>query len=99
MSEAVPAFLQLKVFTPQKLLVEEDVQEVSLPSLEGLLGILPGHRPLLVVLGDGDLSCKSAHKERTFTVSGGYAEVQTDSVRVFTRLKDKNGQESDQGRG
>ena len=99
MNEGVPSSLKLKVITPQKLLVDEEVQEVALPSLEGLLGILPGHRPLLVALGEGDLSYRLADKVQKFGIEGGYAEIQTDGVQVFTRLKDKDKQESNEGRG
>ncbi len=98
MSEGVPFSLKLKVITPDQLLVDEDVNEVGLPGLDGYLGILPGHSPLLVTLGDGDITYRISDKEQTFGVSGGYAEVNADRIQVFTRLKEK-GQESDEGRG
>ncbi len=98
MSEGVPVSLKLRVITPDQLLVDEEVQEVDLPGLDGCLGILPGHSPLLVTLGDGDVTYRKSDKEQTFGVSGGYAEVHADRIQVFTRLKDK-GQESDEGPG
>ncbi len=98
MSEGVPNSLKLKVITPGQLLVDEEVQEVGLPGLDGCLGILPGHSPLLVTLGDGDIIFRISDKEQTYGISGGYAEVHADRIQVFTRLKDKE-QETDEGRG
>lgn len=98
MSEGVPNSLKLKVITPDQLLVDKEVQEVGLPGLEGCLGILPGHSPLLVTLGDGDITYRISDKEETYGISGGYAEVHADRIQVFTRLKDK-GKETDEGRG
>lgn len=95
MNDGIPTSLKLRVITPKQLLVDEDVLEVSLPGLEGLLGILPGHRPLLVTLGDGDLSYKLGNKEEKFGIVGGYAEIQTGSVQVFTRLKEDEELEAD----
>ena len=94
MSEGISVSLKLRVITPDQLLVDEEVQEVGLPGLDGCLGILPGHSPLLVTLGEGDLTYRISEKEQTFGVSGGYAEVHADRIQVFTRLKD-NEQESD----
>ena len=77
--------LQLKVITPRKLLVdEEEVGEVSLPSLEGYLGVLPGHRPLFLALGKGRITYRMAQKEETLSVQGGYAEILPEKVVVFT---------------
>jgi len=98
MSTGIPVFLKLRVITPDQLLVDEEVHEVDLPGLDGCLGILPGHSPLLVTLGDGDITYRISDKEKKLGVSGGYAEVHSDKIQVFTRLKD-NGQESDEGRG
>jgi len=83
MSQDLPVSLKLKVICPEELLVDEEVQEVSLPSLEGYLGILPGHRPLFVALGLGLLTYKRSNKQNELPVQGGYAEVLPDQVLVF----------------
>lgn len=88
MSQHLPASLHLKVITPRKLLVEMNVDEVSLPSLEGYLGILPGHRSLITMLGKGVLSYRMGKKEDQIFVRGGYAEVQPDRVLVFTQTSE-----------
>jgi F-type H+-transporting ATPase subunit epsilon len=86
MSEALPPFLYLRVITASKLLAEEEVEEVTLPGLEGYLGIFPGHRPLMVALGRGRLAYRASGKQEAFSISGGYAEVFPDRVLVFTEL-------------
>jgi F-type H+-transporting ATPase subunit epsilon len=92
MSQNLPASLRLEVIAPRKLLLDLDVQEVSLPSLEGYIGILPGHRPLFTALGKGRITYKVTGTERSLSVQGGYAEVQPERVLVFTELaKDESG--------
>jgi F-type H+-transporting ATPase subunit epsilon len=96
MSQDLPASLKLKVICPTELLVDEEVLEVSLPSLEGYLGILPGHRPLFVALGLGLLTYKRANKQSELLVQGGYAEVLPDRVLVFIEKgKDEKNQSSE----
>jgi len=85
MSESLPSSFRLKVITPRRLLAEADVQEASIPSLEGLIGILPGHRPLMIALGRGTLTYRQGTNEESFEVDGGYAEIMPDQVLVFTR--------------
>jgi F-type H+-transporting ATPase subunit epsilon len=90
MSQDLPTSLKLKVISPSDLLIDEEVLEVSLPSLEGYLGILPGHRPLFVALGRGILTYKRSDKQNELPVQGGYAEVLPDRVLVFTeKAKDE----------
>lgn len=84
MSAQLPASLELRIITPNKLLVEAQVASVRLPGLEGELGIHPGHRPLLAALGTGRLSFIEAKGERSVSVKGGYAEILPDRVYVFT---------------
>ncbi len=86
MNQNLPASLRLEVIAPGKLLLDQDVQEVSLPSLEGYIGILPGHRPLYTALGKGRIIYKVAGKERSLPVQGGYARIQPGKVLVFTEL-------------
>jgi F-type H+-transporting ATPase subunit epsilon len=97
MSTGLPSLLKLKVITSQQLLVDEDVGEVSLPGLDGYLGILPGHRELLVALGRGKIIYKKGPGEKTFTVQGGYAKINPESVCVYTELSDNATKHTDQG--
>ena len=85
MSQDLPTSLKLRVISPLDLLLDEDVQAVFLPSLEGFLGIYPGHRPLFVALGQGQLTYKRSNIEKKIPVQGGYAEILPDRVLVFVK--------------
>jgi len=93
MSDALPATLHLTVVTPRKLLVEADVAAVYLPSLEGEIGVLPGHRPLFTGIGPGRLRYVEAGREESVAIRGGYAEIQPERVVVMTEA----GEDDDSG--
>lgn len=84
MSSDIPKSIKIQVFTPLKLLVDEVVEEVSLPGMDGSLGILPGHRDMIVALGRGRLSFRSSGGRKEFEIEGGYGEIFSDRVVVFT---------------
>ncbi len=88
MSQDEKARIRLKVVTPRRLLVDAEVTEAEIPSLDGQIGILPGHRPLMTALGRGPIEFTLDGKRERFEVEGGYAEVHPDRVVVFTRLAD-----------
>jgi F-type H+-transporting ATPase subunit epsilon len=90
MSRDLPSTFQLKVITPGRLLVEAEVEEASLPSLDGLIGVLPGHRPLMIALGEGKLTYRQGAEGESFDVKGGQAEILPDRVLVFTELNQEN---------
>jgi len=77
--------LHLKVVTPHLLLVDSDVEDVQVPTIEGLIGVYPGHRPLMVSIGRGTLSYRLGSDQESFDISGGTAEIHPDHVLIFTR--------------
>jgi F-type H+-transporting ATPase subunit epsilon len=91
MSEGAPATIHLKVVTPRRLLVEADVEAVFLPTLEGEIGVLPGHRPLFVGIGRGKLRHRTAGEEESVAIRGGYAQVQPEKVVVMTEVGEDDG--------
>jgi F-type H+-transporting ATPase subunit epsilon len=91
MSEGALATIHLKVVTPRRLLVEADVEAVFLPTLEGEIGVLPGHRPLFVGIGRGKLRHRSAGEEESVAIRGGYAQVQPEKVVVVTEVGEDDG--------
>ena len=56
----LPDSIQLIVVTPERQLLHETVVEVTVPGLDGELGILPGHAPLITELGIGELAYKTS---------------------------------------
>lgn len=75
--------LNLKVVTPVRVVVDTEADEVTLPGALGALGILPGHAPLLAALGIGELSYRTATRERYLAVQRGFVEVAADVVTVL----------------
>jgi F-type H+-transporting ATPase subunit epsilon len=78
-----PDRIRLEIATPERLLVTEGVDEVVLPSVDGYMGVLPGHAPLLARLQTGEISYRVGKRQRFFAVSGGFAEVLRDSVKIL----------------
>ena len=78
--------LQLDVITPERRLLSEQVDAVTVPGLGGELGILPGHTPLISQLQTGVLSYARGAETRRLLVSGGFVEVNDDRVSVLTDL-------------
>ena len=79
--------LSLEVVTPHRTVLVEDVESVTLPGIEGELGILPEHIPLLTTLDSGIMSYKSSSgKTQAIAVHWGYAQVEGNSVRVLAEL-------------
>ena len=77
--------LLLQLVTPERSLVEEHVSEVQVPALNGYIGVLPDHAPLISELMPGGvLSYKLVSGgQKFFAVYGGFVEVLPDKVRVL----------------
>jgi F-type H+-transporting ATPase subunit epsilon len=78
--------LQLDVITPERRLLSEQADSVTVPALGGELGILPGHTPLISALQTGVLSYTQGGATRRLLVSGGFVEVNKDRVSVLADL-------------
>ena len=78
--------LSLEVVTPHRAVLIEDVDSVTLPGIEGELGILPEHIPLLTILDTGIMSYISNGNKQVIAVHWGYAQVEGNSVRVLAEL-------------
>jgi F-type H+-transporting ATPase subunit epsilon len=97
MSRDKVASIHLRVIAPRRVLVDAEADEIQLPSLEGAIGILPGHEPLMVALGQGVLSYRKGSGGESFAVQGGQAHVLPDKVLVFTELSGDEPESSSQG--
>jgi len=75
--------MNLKIITPVRLLVDRQVESVSLPGLEGELGIYPGHAPFFISLAKGDVKYRIGGSEESVAVNGGYAQVLPDGVVII----------------
>src|ERR1019366_31508 len=80
----------LQLVSPERILVEEQVDEVQVPGLDGYMGILPGHAPLLSELMPGGvLSYRTGGAEKVLAVYGGFVEVQPDRVRILADFAER----------
>ena len=67
--------LQLEVVTPQRTILTETVDTIILPGIQGEMGILPEHVPLLTVMDSGILSYTLDNNTISIAVHEGYAQV------------------------
>jgi F-type H+-transporting ATPase subunit epsilon len=86
MSSDPPASFHVTIITSKLRLAEADAEEATIPSIDGLIGILPGHRPLVTALGEGTLTYRIGVTSESFEIRGGTAEILPESVLVFTEL-------------
>ena len=85
----LPESLTLEVVTPERRVVRSSAVEVQLPGLDGYLGILPGHAPLLATMGDGELSYREGSTTHYAVVFGGYTEVLAERVIVLAESAER----------
>ncbi len=79
----------LEVATPERLIVKESVSEAQIPGLDGYMGVLPGHAPLISELANGVLSYTSGGGTRYLSIHGGFVEILPDKVRVLADSAEK----------
>jgi len=75
--------IHLDIVTLERIVVSEDVDYVSAPGIDGVIGILPRHEPLLTALAFGELRYKKGSEELSFAIGGGFMEVRPDKVTVL----------------
>ena len=76
--------LTVEIVTSERIVFSEtDVEMVSAPGAEGILGILPNHAPLVTTLSAGELRVKKGSSEQSIFVFGGFMEVLPDKVIVL----------------
>ena len=80
--------LQLEIVTPDRLLVNEQVEEVQLPGKSGYMDALPQHAPLITELMPGELTYRRGGSVSRLAVSWGFAEVLPDKVTVLARSEE-----------
>jgi F-type H+-transporting ATPase subunit epsilon len=75
--------LKLDIVTAERVVYSEDVDIVIAPGVEGQLGILPHHAPLMTILQAGELVVRKGGQEDSLAISGGFLEVRPDRVIVL----------------
>ena len=80
--------LLLEIVTPERQVFSEEVDSVVCPGIEGELGVLPHHAPLLTTLGVGELRIRRGGEEEFFAIAGGFLQVRPDKVVVMAETAD-----------
>lgn len=80
--------LLLEIVTPERQVFSDEVDSVVCPGIEGELGILPHHAPLLTTLGYGELRIKKGGEIEYFAIAGGFLQVRPDKVVVMAETAD-----------
>jgi F-type H+-transporting ATPase subunit epsilon len=77
--------LTLRVITPDRVAIDTTADSIVFPAVDGLMGVLPKHAAMVAALDAGALTYKQAGKEHVLFVSGGFAEVRNNTVRLVTQ--------------
>jgi len=77
------ATTRLDIVTAEGVVFSEDVDVVVTPGVEGQLGILPHHAPLMTMLQPGELRARKGGEEFSLAISGGFLEVRPDRIIVL----------------
>ncbi len=75
--------LTLEIVTPEAKVYSDTIDSVVIPTVEGEIGVLPGHIPLLTQVEHGELRVTKGTDTQFLAVSGGFAEIEGDTVRVL----------------
>ena len=86
---ALSTKIRLEIVTPDRALVNEEVDEVELPGSEGYFGVLPGHAPLLSSLQVGELWYRIGQDKYYLAIAFGFVEVLPHQVTVLAQIAER----------
>ena len=75
--------MHLEIITAERLVYADDVEVLVAPGIEGELGILPHHAPLMTALQPGEIMIRKEAEETYLAVSGGFLEVMGNQVTIL----------------
>lgn len=86
----MPKTLHLTITTPERVVLESEVSSVNVPTVDGEIGLLPDHIPLVSLLAPGELrAVTTAGEEQVMAVSGGFIEVRDNAVVILADTAEK----------
>jgi F-type H+-transporting ATPase subunit epsilon len=77
------ATTRLEIVTAERVVFSEDVDVVIAPGIEGQLGLLPHHSPLMTTLEPGELLVRKGKEEFSLAITGGFVEVRPDRIIIL----------------
>ncbi|QTL96874.1 F0F1 ATP synthase subunit epsilon [Iocasia frigidifontis] len=81
----MPSTIKLEIVTPENVVYSEDINVLEAPAMDGLIGILPRHAPLVTGLKTGVLQIKQAEENVRIPISDGFMEVKPEQINVVVR--------------
>lgn len=78
--------LHLKIVTPEKLLLDEEVSQVNVSTEQGQIGILPNHANLMAKLTPGELIIKKGGKQDSIAIGDGFLQISDNVLTIMTDL-------------
>ena len=83
--------LQVEIVAADRKVWEGEASQVSARSIDGELGILPGHTPILCVLAEGEVRVKPTGRGASAQMDGGFLSVDHDKVTIIAEAVDASG--------
>lgn len=75
--------LHLEIITPEKIVYQDDVDEVVVPTINGQITLLPNHIPLLTKIAPGELIIKKQEKDQFLAIEGGFLELSNNKISIL----------------
>src|SRR6195952_4188375 len=85
----MPDTFKIEIVTPEKMVVNDEAEEMQIPGKNGYLGILPGHAPLITELAVGEISYRKGGSTHYLSVAWGFAEVLPDRVTILAETAER----------
>ena len=82
--------VKLDVVTAERLVYSDDVDILVAPGINGQLGILPHHAPLMTTLNAGEMMARKGGDEMFWAISGGFLEVRPDRIIVLADTAERD---------
>jgi F-type H+-transporting ATPase subunit epsilon len=82
----MPATLKLEIVTPEAKTYSEDVESVTLPGVEGEMGVFPQHVPLMTQIVSGEITVRKDGQDYYLAVGEGFVEITAERVAVLTDM-------------
>lgn len=84
--------IRVEVITPSSVIISKDVDQVSLPTSTGEIGVLPGHISMVTELSSGVLKYSEQSDVSSIALHYGFAEIKDDKITLITEIAEPNEQ-------
>jgi F-type H+-transporting ATPase subunit epsilon len=75
--------IRVDIVTAERLVFSEDADIVMVPGVDGEMGILPHHEPIMTMIKPGEILVRKGSEEHSLAVSGGFLEVTPDHITIL----------------